>query len=263
MGFMKNILITGGNGYIARSLKHYLNDTHNITTITRNDFDLTDGKSTREWFADKHFDVVVHTAITGGSRLKHDDVSVLDNNLKMYYNLLENKDHYNRFINIGSGAELSLTKTHYGMSKYVIQNSLYQKDNFYNVRVYAVFDENELDTRFIKSNIIRYLNKEPMVVHMDKMMDFFYMKDFVKVINHYIINDNLPKTTDCTYKESHSLIQIAGMINRSGEHRVPITLNHKENENMHYCGIYKDLGIDYIGLEIGIHNVYKELLCRI
>lgn len=257
-----NILITGGNGYIATTLKQYLNDVHNITSITRKDFDLTDSKSTREWFTDKHFDVVIHTAISGGSRLKQEDASVLDNNLRMYYNLLENKNHYNKFINIGSGAETYLSHTYYGMSKRIIQNSIQTKDNFYNVRVYAVFDENELDTRFIKANIIRYLKQESIVIHADKLMDFFYMKDFVKVIQHYIVNDNLPNSMDCTYKQTYSLVQISNVINNLGDHKVPIRLDWKETEHMTYSGVYKDLGIDYIGLDAGIREVYNKL-CKI
>ena len=45
-----NILITGGNGYIAKSLSNRLNNT---ISITRNDFDLTDRKATDEWFKGK------------------------------------------------------------------------------------------------------------------------------------------------------------------------------------------------------------------
>ena len=75
-----NILITGGNGYIAKSLTLGLGD-YNITSITRNDFDLTNRSSTDAWFKEKYFDVVIHTAIEGGSRLKQDDSSVFYNNL--------------------------------------------------------------------------------------------------------------------------------------------------------------------------------------
>ena len=60
---MNRILITGGNGYIASSLYSELSDIYNITLLTRNDFDLTDSVATKNWFADKQFDVIIHTAI--------------------------------------------------------------------------------------------------------------------------------------------------------------------------------------------------------
>ena len=75
-----NILITGGNGYIAKSLSDGLwrgMNRHHITSITRNDFDLTDREATNKWFEDKYFDVVIHTAVVGGSRLHNDNADVL------------------------------------------------------------------------------------------------------------------------------------------------------------------------------------------
>ena len=67
------ILITGGNGYIAKSLVKELGE-YNITTISRKDFDLCDSIATNNWFKDKEFDIVIHTAVRGGSRLKKDNV---------------------------------------------------------------------------------------------------------------------------------------------------------------------------------------------
>ena len=99
------ILITGGNGYIAKALAKGLSQ-YNITSITRQDFDLTDRESTNKWFDGKHFDTVIHTAIKGGSRLKTDDGDVFYQNLQMFYNLYYNKAHFDKFIHFGSGAEL-------------------------------------------------------------------------------------------------------------------------------------------------------------
>ena len=70
---MVRILITGGNGYIAQAIYASLKNEHNITLITRKDFDLTDSELTNQWFKDKYFDVVIHTAIVGGNRLKPED----------------------------------------------------------------------------------------------------------------------------------------------------------------------------------------------
>ena len=83
-----NILITGGNGYIAKSLANKLD---NVTSITRKDFDLTDRKSADDWFYGRYFDVVIHTAIKGGSRLKKDNSDAFYQNIQMFYNLLNNK----------------------------------------------------------------------------------------------------------------------------------------------------------------------------
>ena len=39
-----NVLITGGNGYIAKSITARLKNDHVVTSISRQDFDLTNKK---------------------------------------------------------------------------------------------------------------------------------------------------------------------------------------------------------------------------
>ena len=158
-----NILITGGNGYIAKSLSNNLTE-YNITTITRQDFDLVNRKATNDWFKDKYFDIVIHTAVVGGSRLKTDDGEIFYQNIQMFYNLLSNKHCFNNLIHFGSGAELGTPDSPYGISKNIINRIIKHEPNFHNIRIFAVFDENELNTRFIKSSIKKYINKTPIKI---------------------------------------------------------------------------------------------------
>ncbi len=152
MDRIKNILITGKSGYIAKSLYRELSSKYDVTCIGRDTLDLTNSIDTRVYMRDKHFDVIIHTAVSGGSRLRKDNYLDMDINLSMYYNLLQNKLSYDKLIHFGSGAELYMSDEPYGLSKKVIARSIEEINNFYNLRVFAVFDENELDTRFIKSN---------------------------------------------------------------------------------------------------------------
>lgn len=194
-----NILVTGGNGYIARSLVRGLENKHTITSITRKDFDLIDSRATNSWFDEHSYDAVIHTAISGGSRLANDGVDALDNNLRMHYNLLSNSHKFGKLITFGSGAEMYSPNTPYGLSKKIIADTIRRTDNWYNLRIFGVFDENELDTRFIKANLTRYINKKPMIIHTNKVMDFFYMPDLVALVNHYIIENSLLKEINCSY----------------------------------------------------------------
>lgn len=253
------ILITGGNGYIAKSLYDSLKQQYNITTITRQDFDLTTFKATNDFFQGKYFNVVLHTAVQGGSRLKEEKWTDADCNLAMYYNLLQHRSHYGKLIHFGSGAELCKPESPYGLSKRVIANSIREIDNFYNIRIYAVFDENELDTRFIKANLKRYINKEPMLVQ-DKFMDFFYMKDLVKLVKYHIEESptKLLKESNCSYINTYNLITIAHMINNLDEHKVPIYIDSAEVVD--YTSKFNaPYGLDYIGLQQGILETYKKL----
>jgi len=252
------ILITGGNGYVAKSLTAALRNTYEVYAITRAEFDLTDGEATIQWFKGKHFDVVIHCAITGGSRLKGDTFKDMDRNLCMYYNLLQCQSHYNKFIQFGSGAELLQKDTPYGLSKHVIRQSMLEKNRFYNIRIFGVFDENEWETRLIKTCIKKYINNESMEIHQNKYMDFFYMEDLVSLVEFYILNNNLPKEIDCTYYESKTLYHITDIINHLNGHQVEIKLNNS-GIGTEYIGKFTDLGINYIGLEQGIIETYNKL----
>ena len=64
------ILITGGNGYIARSITNSLWEKYHIISPGREELDLLNSDSVDAFFEGKHFNVVIHTATVGGSRLK-------------------------------------------------------------------------------------------------------------------------------------------------------------------------------------------------
>lgn len=252
------ILITGGNGYIGKSLCNEFNDIYDVTNITRKDFDLTSYEDMNKFFQKKYFDIVIHTAVAGGSRLKEDSYEDMDINLTMYYNLVQHRLHFGKLIHFGSGAEDNTPESPYGLSKRVISKSISNIDNFYDIRIYAVFDENELDTRFIKSNILRYINNENLIVHENKEMDFFYMKDLIKIVDHCIqTNQTYRSTIHCTYSSSFRLYYIATIINNLDTHRVGIEVE-RDNGNP-YTGSYSYLDLSYIGLEQGIKETYNKL----
>lgn len=251
------VLITGSNGYIGRALFAALKDEFDIVPQTYNTFNLLDTNACNTWFSDKHFDVVIHTAIKGGNRLIKETSNIIDQNLTMYYNLLSNRERYNKFISFGSGAEIYAQCTPYGLSKHVIAQSIKEKDNFFNIRLFGLFDINENERRFIKSNIIRYKNKENLIIHQDKKMDFFFMEDFISVVRYFILNNNLPKILDCTYETSYFLSEIANTINTLDSYKVKINIE-SEIKAANYTGVFTPL-IQLKGLEAGIKKTYNNL----
>jgi GDP-L-fucose synthase len=254
------ILITGANGYIGKSLRNALRGKHYVSVITRDEVDLTKATEVKAFFDKSHFfDVVLHCAVSGAPNPRSEDWDIMDNNLKMYYNLLQNNKRFEKLIHFGSGAETYLPSTPYGYSKKVIAKSILNQDNFYNIKIFGVFDENELDTRFIKANIKRYIAKEPMQINENKFMDFFYMQDLVKVIEYYINEQEPPKEFDCVYIEgSPTLTQLSLMINDLDEHKVKIFVGNPDGDS--YTSKYRsELPIEFIGLEEGIKQVYNKL----
>lgn len=268
---MKKILITGGKGYVARSIYSALKDIYDVTSISRSDFDLGDREKTDKFFENKHFDVVIHTAIKGGSRLQPDILDFTHINLSMFYNLLANRDHYEKLINIGSGAEIGYPISPYGLSKSIISKLVDNECYFYNIRVFGLFNEDELDTRFIKANTQRYINHQPIIIDQNKYMDFFYMGDFINILKFYINRNHKfeapPKSMDCSYNYHLSLVDIAEMINNLSDYIVPVIVNNS-GLAAPYVGEYSiphiensDIPIiEYSGLKQGITNVYNKLI---
>jgi dTDP-4-dehydrorhamnose reductase len=253
------VLITGANGYVGKSLYETLKNKYDVITITRNECNLTNSQEVDLYFLNNWFDVVIHCAMKGGSRLYQDDWDVMDDNLLMYYNLSKQQPHFKKFIHFGSGAEMYNQNNPYGLSKHVIRQSILNKDNFYNLRIFGVFDENELDTRFIKSNIKRYINKEAIQIHEVKFMDFFYMQDLIKVVEYYINEENPPKEFDCVYSEtSYTLFGLAHLITKLDNYEVDI-INQGKNGDDYISKCRTILPIEFIGLKQGIIETYNKL----
>ena len=231
---------------------------HEITAIGRKDLDLSDSSQVDSWFSGKSFDVVIHSAAIGGSRLVPDTSFVTSQNLNMYSNLLSHKNKFGRCITFGSGAEIFMPNSFYGLSKKAITQSIQNTDNFFNLRIFAVFNENELDTRFIKSNIIRYKRKEEIEIHSNKVMDFFYMEDLVTLVDYYANEKDPPKEINCSYESKYTLKDIANIINKSEKHKVKINIKNDKTLEF-YCGTHTKLPLKYVGLERGIEKTFKLL----
>ena len=250
------ILITGANGYIGKTLYNSLNTKYDVVPLSRKELDVTNLKQVKDYLKNKYFDVVIHCVVEGGLRLEPENSSILDSNLKMYYNLLECKNHFNKFFYFGSGAEKQ--DTFYGLSKKILNQSIQGKDNFHNIRIFAVFNENELESKFVKTNIRNYITRKDIGIFQNKYMDFFYMDDLITLMDYCIVTDNLPKEINCSYNYSPTLYDVAQIINNLSDYKVNINIEEWGMAPF-FNGSFTDLGLNYIGLEQGIKNVYNKL----
>lgn len=271
---MKKILITGSNGFIARNITARLINCE-ITLTNRSNLNPLIASDVDNFFKDKYFDVVIHTAIKGGTRLAEDESEFVYQNCLMHFNILRNQQSFGKYISFGSGAELdraldidqsstyvkSLPIDPYGMSKILIARSGEAFDKFYNIRIFNIFNEDELPTRMIKGNIFRYINRESMIIHQDKYMDFMYFDDFMKIVNFYIYEKDCPKVINCSYEKKYLLSDIARYINLLSDYNVDIQILD-DTIGKSYIGKYElgDYGIVIGTLEDGISKCYKYYL---
>lgn len=252
---MLKVLITGESGYIAKSIHSECKNKYDISTVSRKDFDLTNTKEVKKYFKNKYFDVIINTSVVGGSRLEKDHEHNTYKNILMFDNLLENKDHFKKLINFGSGAEIYYPTTPYGLSKKIINKIIQNTEDFYNLRIFAVFDHNEIETRFIKQCIKNCINDKPIKIDQNRFFDFFYMKDLTKIVEHYIISEKLDKTIECCYSKKRTLYEIASYVCSlfDKDPETNIIINNTDF-GMDYIGNTYLLNMNYIGLENGILN---------
>ena len=92
---VKKIFITGGDGFIAKSLREAYNQKYDVTSLNRKGLELTDSSAVKEFLTKKQFDIIIHTANYDAAPefTTKDKTKVLEQNLNMYFNIARcNKD---------------------------------------------------------------------------------------------------------------------------------------------------------------------------
>lgn len=271
-----NILVTGSNGFIGSNLIKSIKN-HSVFEGNRNTIDLYSKSNIESFLTKNKINVVIHCAIEGGSRLKQDTSDILYKNILIFENLMSFKDHYSAFINISSGAEFDRTNDimnysenelfnntpldYYGLSKNLISKLLLSFERGLNLRIFGCFGENEINTRFIKSNTINYINKTSMIIHQDRYMDFIYIEDVCNTIQ-YAIDKRIRGDINLSYMDKLKLSDIANMINNLSTYKVPIQITNKEL-GLSYTGNgskLNSLNLSLKGIELGLKECYTKIL---
>lgn len=271
-----NVLVTGSNGYIGKSIINSKIDGINFFEGSRQSINLYNKDSILEFINKNKIDTIIHCAIEGGSRLKKDDANIFYNNLLMFENLISCRQFIHKFINLASGAEFDrskdinlktedeifhcVPKDYYGLSKNIISQKCLIHKNFYNLRIFGCFDENELDTRFIKNCILKSIKNENIVIHGDKKMDFFYLKDLIKVIEYILLYNCINFDINMSYEQKIKLSEIAKNIVNLNKSKSKIVI--ESINDLNYNGDFKKLMSLPIMLE-GIENGIKKTIINI
>ena len=272
------ILITGGNGNIAKMIKNNLGFQYEMTNLTRSDLNILNQFDIEKYLLANSFDILVHTAISGGRRTKEENGDVTHNNLLMLENLLKHADKFKMIINFDSGAIYdrntdilnrkesdiyTIPSDYYGFSKYLIYQRSLQFNNMYNFRIFNIFHSNEEPDRFIKMCFNAKNNNLPVTIFEDKYFDFMYEDDFMKIVKYYFDNVSNPskllKTINICYEKKYKLSEIAGLIIKNNEQ---IIIKNSDPFNKNYSGnntLLKTLDIDISNLEDSLQKFLIKL----
>ena len=283
---MSKVLITGGQGYIARNLVPlFVNAKYTVDAPSRTDMDLLNFQHTLEYMEKSWPDVIIHAASKGGRRQVKDtwdDVFVP--NLKMWEHLTVaslRHDPHPKIITLGSGAEFDrrwpiqekyeLTVQHnwpidpYGLSKNIItKRALTDFDDVYVLRLFGCFNFDDDPARFIKNGILNLKRGLPVTVHQNKEMDYFYLDDVFNVMDYIIKNPYAPRDINLVYNKKVTLLDIASLIHKYVGRFNPVIKLNENGLGDPYTGastVLYELPVadQLIGLESGICRTVQKL----
>ena len=196
------VCILGSRGFIGKNL---LRDTDWVG-VTHQELDLTDPRAVEEYFRDHEYDVVIHCAVIGGSRLRPDDGEVFYKNLLMFENVAS--VFKGKLLYFSSGAALrgNPPSDPYGMSKWLIDRRIETLPNTYSLRIWGCYGPGELSTRF--SAVCK--REGHIIIDQDRYFDFIDIEDVRKIVREYIYcRWKMPKVCNLVYPEKLLLSQWA------------------------------------------------------
>ena len=199
---MSRVCVLGAAWFIG---KNVLRDT-DWTGVTRQELDLTDPEAVKEYFRKHEYDVVIHCAVIGGSRLRPDDGEVFYKNLLMFENVVV--AFKGKILYFSSGAALrgNPPSDPYGMSKWLIDRRIETLPNAYSLRIWGCYGPGEPSTRF--SAVCK--KEGHVVINQDKYFDFIDVEDVRKIVQEYVsCKWEMPKVCNLVYPEKLLLSQWA------------------------------------------------------
>ena len=252
-----NILITGKSGFLARELSHFFRD-HNVFCKGRNEIDLLNRDAVEEVLRERHYDIVIHTALVGDYKTLQME-EAMDNYL-MFTNLVRNRHLFGQMFTFGSGAEKYegdysswYSKHKQAVTRWIEDN----QTNVTNLRLFGCFGMYENLSRFVSSCVY----KKSLTIT-NKTFDFIYAQDVGRIIENY--KPHWPVVIDCVYPAKVDLYTIASKVYEILGKDTTIRVEFPD-EGCYYTGDATALyntGVELVGLDKGLQETVNGLESR-
>jgi len=276
------IFLTGVNGFVGQHLKKYFQNKYKIIAPSRKELDLLDEKKVEGFFKKNKIDVVIHTALVGGSRTEEAVSSALDQNLRMFFNIIKNKKRFKRMIHCGSGAEYDkrfpivkakeedfskrIPVDEYGFGKYICSKYIENSENIVCLRIFALFGMgDDYRYRFISNAICRNIFELPITMKQNVYFDYIYIKDFVRIVEYFVKNKGKYKFYNIGAGKRRDIKTIAEKINEIANKKSKIIIKKKGLNNEYTCNNNRLLGeipnfkfTDFDTYMVELYNWYKN-----
>lgn len=275
----KKILLTGGSGFVGKNiLESFLAEKYEITAPPRTELNLGDEKSVDDFFKNKKFYAVIHSACKPAHRNAKDPTKIFCSNSVMFFNLIKHADKFERIINIGSGAVYdsknykpkmkeeyfgeNIPSDEHGYCKYVTGNYIERSDNIVDLRIFGLFGKYEdYAIRFISNAICKTLFDLPITIKQNRKFDYIYINDLMPVLEYFIENKPKYRAYNITPDFSVELYELAEKVKKISGKDLPIIVK-EEGLGLEYSGdnsrLKKEIkNLNFTETDEAIKDLYK------
>lgn len=216
------VCVLGAGGFIGKNLCA----TTDWVGVTRHDLDLTDQRAVQDYFETHAYDVVIHCAVVGGSRLRPDDGNVTHANLLMFENVARVFTGGERtllYFSSGAARRGDPPTDPYGLSKWLIERRIETIPGAHTLRIWGCYGPGELPTRF--SAVCA--REGHVSIEKDRYFDFIDVADVREIVKAYVRGDRTEKVCDLVYPEKRLLSQWAETFGATWDVRDPSSLGER------------------------------------
>lgn len=236
------IFLTGGSGFIGRNLVEYLKPKYQVFAPAHKELELLNESVVREYFNRHKFDIVIHGAVRPGHRNAKDPSGQLYQNLRMFFNIIRNKDSFRKMIFLSSGAVYDVSRPlvrvkeedfgacipadEHGFSKYIIAKYIEGSDDIVELRIFGIFGKYEdYSIRFISNAISKAIFGLPITIRQNRKLDYIYIDDLIPVVEYFMAHDSKHKVYNVTPDQSIELVSLAEKVKKISGKDLPILIN--------------------------------------
>ncbi len=240
------LFITGGSGFIAKSIVNYFKKDNDIELFApdRSFLDILDETAVDTYIKQYRPDIIIHTANKGGGRNSIGSTDIVHNNLRMFFNIAKQAPKVHKIIHLGSGAEYgkhkpiinaneddaltAFPKDDYGFYKSVCSRYIEKTDNMINLRIFGCYGEGEdYRYKFITNAIVKNLLGIPITINRNVRFDYLYIDDLIRMVEHFLFQQHRHPVYNAASGRGIDLLSLAEIINTIAESHVPITILKK------------------------------------
>lgn len=276
---MKNVLLTGGTGFIGRNVKTYLEKICHLFAPNRMELNLLDEQQVESYIRDNKIDIVIHSANPNPVKNQLDkQENFFEDSIRVFMNLYHAEKYYERMYTLGSGAEydksrdIELVKEEeegrsvpydsYGLAKYCINHIIEKSEKQCNLRIFACYGPTDHYTKFITHCIDCCLRNEDITIRQNCYFDYMQVSDLEKILEHFIYHEPKYRAYNVCTGTRYTLEEIAKMVRQQMQIENKIVILNP-GWNKEYTGSNERLqeelgGYNFMTLEEGIRIQIKS-----